>query len=122
MENPAHTVRRLVEALEKLGDQEALQVEHGDHAGVLETRLRMTPLVATLREVGIGAVDAPTRARVAAVAQRRRQSRERLALHVGHLRDELSRTTSGLRMLARVVPLYIRRAQGQARCRLSAMT
>jgi hypothetical protein len=121
-ESPSHAVLRLIGALEVLEGQERLQAERGDHAGVLETRERILPVVARLAELGRGNAGPEARARIRAVLARRGRSRELIASRMEQIKAELSRNAAGLRMLARVIPLYQPQARASLSRRLSAMT
>jgi hypothetical protein len=122
MESPSHAVTRLLQALETLVEQEAVQIASGDHCGVLRTQRRATPVVERLAQIGARAADPAAHARIAVLLERRQRSQERLAAQIGRIREELSRTAASQHRLARIAPVYI---SGTGRCvprRLSAVS
>lgn len=121
METPSGTVSRLVAALEVLVERERAQIEAGNHRGFLMTRRRVSPIVAKLVQLGKGAADAASRARIARIVDRRSGSQEHVSARIEHLRGELSRVNASLGRLAKVVPSYGRVANKPTRRRLSAM-
>jgi hypothetical protein len=122
METAAGTVSRLVAALEVLVEREGAHIEAGDHRGFLLARRRVSPVVAKLVQLGAGAADSASRARMRRILDRRRGNQERAATRLEHLRRELSRVNASLGRLAKVVPTYGRIAKGPAQRRLSVLT
>jgi len=77
METAEQSLARLVGALERLVDQEAIQAVAGDHVGILATQGRAAPIVRRLAELGHRATTPDTRARLARIADHQRPSRAR---------------------------------------------
>ncbi len=97
---------RLVGALEVLYAQEALQAKEGDHAGARATQERAEPLIQRLSELGSASVTGPTRIRLAALAELRRKSQQRIGAEMARLRQELIRTRAIQTRLKRLAPAY----------------
>jgi uncharacterized protein with PIN domain len=121
MESRSRSIDRLLTALETLVDQEATQVAAGDLGGILKTQKRTAPVVERLAEIGAHSTDAAAHARVAAVLEKRRQSRQHLAEQISRVRCELDRARASQRRLAGIAPLYFGRARKRPARRLSAL-
>lgn len=106
METAAQSLARLVGALERLVAQEAIQAVAGDHAGVLATQRRATPIVLRLAELGRQATTPATRVRLAGIADRRRETQHFLANRITSVRAELARTRTFQHRLKKVAPAY----------------
>jgi|HubBroStandDraft_5_1064220.scaffolds.fasta_scaffold279377_2 hypothetical protein len=115
METQAQAIERLLTALEKLVEQESLQVTQGDHGAVLRTQQRATPIVERLVELGARVVDPSAHNRVVALLEKRQRSQQLLAVQMARVREELARTRASQNRLASIAPVYV----GQARRRLT---
>jgi hypothetical protein len=118
METPEQAMTRLVGALELLYAQEAVQSKAGQHAAARATQERSAPLIQRLAELGSSAVNGPTRIRLAALAEQRRQSRGRMEAEMARIRQELARTRVIQNRLKRIAPAYGRRGESQSRLAL----
>jgi hypothetical protein len=107
MESKAHAIERLLSALEKLADQEALQVAERDHKGVVRTQRKATPIVERLAELGTGIVDARARERVATLLEKRQRSQQVLAAQIVIVREELVRSRASQNRLSTIAPAYL---------------
>jgi hypothetical protein len=115
MESEPQAIERLLTALEKLVEQETLQVDQGDHGAVLRTQQRATPIVERLVELGSRVVDASAHSRVVGLLEKRQRSQQLLAVQMARVREELARTRASQNRLASIAPVYV----GQARRRLT---
>jgi hypothetical protein len=115
VETPEQAMTRLVGALELLSAQEALQAKAGNHAGARATQQRAAPLIQRLAELGAAAVTGPTRIRLAALAEQRRQSQVRMGAELVRIRQELARTRVIQNRLKRLAPAYGRRSEAPPR-------
>jgi len=109
---------RLVGALELLYAQEAVQSREGHHAAARATQQRSAPLIQRIAELGAAAVTGPTRIRLAALAEHRRQSQVRMAAELARLRQEMARIRVIQNRLKRIAPAYGRRSDAQPRLAL----
>ena len=109
---------RLVGALELLYAQEAVQSREGHHAAARATQQRSAPLIQRIAELGAAAVTGPTRIRLAAQAEHRRQSQVRMAAELARLRQEMARIRVIQNRLKRIAPAYGRRSDAQPRLAL----
>jgi hypothetical protein len=122
MESPAQAIGRLLTALEKLVDQEAIHVAAGDHGGVIRTQQRATPVVERLAELGARVVDASAFDRVASLLEKRQRSQQALAVQIGRVREELLRARASQNRLAAIAPVYVGRARRSVARRLCAVS
>lgn len=107
METPAQRCARIVGALEDLVSQEALALENGDIAAVLDLQDRTAPLVEFLTTVPLSHATAPgIRGRIAALQERRAQTEARLRVELDRARAELQETVLGQRRAAQIAPVY----------------
>ena len=118
METPEQAMTRLVGALELLYAQEAVQSREGHHAAARATQQRSAPLIQRIAELGAAAVTGPTRIRLAALAEHRRQSQVRMAAELARLRQEMARIRVIQNRLKRIAPAYGRRSDAQPRLAL----
>jgi hypothetical protein len=118
VETPEQAMTRLVGALELLYAQEAVQSREGHHAAARATQQRSAPLIQRIAELGAAAVTGPTRIRLAALAEHRRQSQVRMAAELARLRQEMARTRAIQARLKRIAPAYGRRSDAQPRLAL----
>jgi hypothetical protein len=115
VEAAEQSLARLVEALERLVAQEAVQAVAGDHAGVLATQGRAAPIVRRLAELGHEATTPSTRLRLNRVAERRRQTQQFLASRITSVRAELDRNRIFRNRLRKVAPAYLSRQPAAGR-------
>ena len=106
---------RLVGALELLSAQETVQSREGNFPAARATQKRAEPLIQRIAELGSAAVTGPTRIRLAALAEQRRQSQVRMGAEIDRIRRELDRTRTIQNRLKRIAPAYGRRGAAQPR-------
>jgi urocanate hydratase len=122
MESQDQAIKRLLTVLERLADQEALFVASGDHAGVVRTQQKATPVVERLATLGAGVVDARAHARVATLLEKRQRSQQALAAQMAQVREELLRTRASQNRLSSIAPLYVGLAKRGVARRLCAVS
>jgi len=115
METAEQSLARLVGALERLVDQEAIQAVAGDHVGILATQGRAAPIVRRLAELGHRATTPDTRARLARIAERRRETQQFMSRRITSVRAELARNRTFQHRLRKVAPAYLSRAPAVGR-------
>lgn len=109
MAGPAHTLDRLLSALEDLVAGERSALRAGDYADALALQERASPVVARLVELAPAASD-DDRARVRKVVARRDEHSRWLSEAMAQARAELGRMAEGRRVVARIAPVYGRPA------------
>lgn len=122
MESQAHAIERLLAVLERLADQEALQVASGDHDAVVRTQKRATPVVERLAKLGANVVDALAHARVVTVLEKRQHSQQVLAAQIARVREELMRARASQNRLSSIAPVYVGLARRGVARRLCAVS
>ncbi len=122
MESNAHAIERLLTALERLADQEALHVASGDHGGVVRTQQKATPVVERLAMLGAGIVDARAYARVVSLLEKRQRSQQALAAQMAQVREEMLRTRASQNRLSSIAPVYVGMASRRVARRLCAVS
>jgi hypothetical protein len=122
MESQAHAIDRLLTVLERLVDQEAIQVAAGDHGGVIRTQKRAAPVVERLAELGARVVDAAAHGRMATLLEKRQRSQLMLAAQMARVREELQRARASQNRLASIGPVYVGLARRSVARRLSAVS
>lgn len=122
MESRTRAIDRLLCALERLVDEESVRVAVGDHAGLLRTQQRTTPVVVRLAELGGQISDPAAHRRVAALLEKRQRSQQLLAVQMGKVREELIRARASQSRLAAIAPVYLGRARRRLERRLCAVS
>jgi hypothetical protein len=122
MESQSHAIERLLAVLERLADQEALNVASGDHDAVIRTQKRATPVVERLAVLGANVVDARAHARVVTVLEKRQHSQQVLAAQIARVREELLLARASQNRLSSIAPVYVGLARRGVARRLSAVS
>jgi hypothetical protein len=121
VEIPEQAITRLLGALEVLFDQEAIHVSVGDHAGVLATQSRITPIIERLAQLCSSTANASLRGRAAVLLAKRKVTEDGLAAHIARIREELNRTRAIQNRLSKIAPAYLSRGGSHAPQRLRAV-
>lgn len=120
METPLQTAARLLAALEDMARQESVLMRSLDFVATAELQARAGPLIEKLamlaEEPGLSAL----RPRVAALIERREQSRHFLDAQLARLQAELRRIDETRARLAKVAPVYAAPAARPGTPRLNA--
>ena len=111
MPSPAHTIRRLLGALEDLGRAEEVALACGDGVGFLALQHRAEPLVSKISSLlaspeGAGALDETLRARGQALIRDQQKRGTRLHTLLDHLRDEIVRVDHARLQARNLRPAY----------------
>jgi hypothetical protein len=109
MAGPAHTLDRLLTALEDLVAGERSALRDGDYADALALQERAAPVVARLVELAPAASESD-RVRVRRLVTSRDEQSRWLGEAMALARDELARMAEGRRVVARIAPVYGRMA------------
>lgn len=100
------TCSRLLLALEELAGREAAALQTRDFAAAIELQDRAAPLVEHLAMHGPAVADGGLRRRVDNFLRRRAETAEWLSSQIAEAREELERTRTSQRQVARIAPVY----------------
>jgi hypothetical protein len=119
METPLQTATRLLTALEDLTAQESVLLRTLDFVDAVALQERAAPLVDQLAVLAGNPEVARLRGQVAAIVDKRQQSRHFLDAQLARLQSELRRIDEARSRLSRVAPAYVVPPQRAVNSRLN---
>jgi hypothetical protein len=104
--------RRLLIALERLVDEEALAAREGNLAALIDTQERIEAVLVALGSLAAGSI---AFGQIAPLLERRDETRHEIGLRALAVRGELDRVQAGKRRLRELAPAYAGSSEKRSR-------
>jgi hypothetical protein len=112
MSAPQSKAHRLLTALERLVEEEAIHAREGDLAAVIATQDRIEAILVALGSLAAGSVGF---SQIAPLLERRDETRHEIGRRARAVRCELDRVRAGKRRLRELAPAYAGPAEKRPR-------
>ncbi len=106
METPSRKFARLVDAFDRLVNEEAAALREGEFDQLADLHRRVQPVVDGLAALGIGVADSHQQARLAESVARRQTNLAAIEAQLATTRAELHSVQESSHRVGKIVPLY----------------